>query len=162
MKTKLFIVSIGLFFLSNVYGFEKNADSDLENETLVRAFIESWNKHDVDKLISLFSENCRYEVVPDGGVFSSRQEIARYAKSTFSGIPDSEIIPVKFIVNDSLAVVEWIWRGTNTVGWPNAGIKATNKHFEVRGVSILEIENGLIKRNRDYWDWNTFIKGISD
>ena len=40
------------------------------------------------------------------------------------------------------------------------GIPATNKYFELKGLSIMEIEKGLIKRNSDYWDWNSFIKGI--
>ena len=162
MKTKLFIVSICLLFLSIVYGFNSYSSNTLKNEILIRAFIDSWNKHDVNKLISLFSENCLYEVIADGGSFSSKEQIAAYAKSTFSGIPDTEMIIVKIVANDSIGVVEWIWKGTNSVGWPNLGITPTNKHFEVRGISIMEIENGLIKQNRDYWDWNTFIKGISN
>ena len=40
------------------------------------------------------------------------------------------------------------------------GIPATDKHFELKGVSVMKIENDLIKRNRDYWDWTTFMKGI--
>ncbi len=50
--------------------------------------------------------------------------------------------------------LEW----TNSVGWPN--IPVTNKYFEVRGVSVMEIENNLIYHNRDYWDWNTFITSV--
>jgi steroid delta-isomerase-like uncharacterized protein len=162
MKTKFFLITICLLSLSNVYGFDIYSGKTLKNETLVRAFIESWNKHDINRLTSLFSENCLYEVVADGGSFSSKEGIAAYARSTFSGIPDTRMIIVKVIANDSIGVVEWIWKGTNSVGWPDMGISPTNKHFEVRGISIMEIENGLIKRNRDYWDWNTFIKGISN
>ena len=57
-------------------------------------------------------------------------------------------------------MVEWIWKATNTVGWPSMGIPATNKYFEIRGTSVMNIENGLIKRNSDYWDWKTFLTGI--
>jgi steroid delta-isomerase-like uncharacterized protein len=110
----------------------------------------------------LFSDDCLYEVIADGGRISGKEGIASYAKSTFSGIPDTEIITLKVIVNDSIGVVEWIWKGTNSVGWPSMGIAPTNKHFEVRGITIMEFDIGLIKRNRDYWDWNTFIKGISN
>ncbi len=34
------------------------------------------------------------------------------------------------------------------------------KYFELRGLSIMVIENGLITRNSDYWDWNSFLIGI--
>jgi len=45
-----------------------------------------------------------------------------------------------------MAVIEWIWKGTNSVGWKDMGITATNKYFELRGLSLMEIENGLIKK----------------
>lgn len=40
------------------------------------------------------------------------------------------------------------------------GIPATGKYFELPGVSVMEIENKKIKRNNDYWEWNTFIRMI--
>ena len=40
------------------------------------------------------------------------------------------------------------------------GIPATGKYFELPGVSVMEIENHKIKRNNDYWDWNTFMRLI--
>ena len=46
------------------------------------------------------------------------------------------------------------------MGWPYMNIPATNKYCEVRGVTVMEIENHLIQKNRDYWDWDTFMKGI--
>lgn len=158
MKTKLFIIGVSLFSLME---FDSLSQSSLKNEVLVKTFIEAWNDHNTDKLTSLFAEQCLYEVMADGGSFSSRQQIAAYAKSTFSGIPDTEMVVLNILTNDSTGVVEWIWKGTNSVGWPNLGLPATNKRFQVRGITIMKIENGLIKHNRDYWDWNTFIKGIS-
>jgi ketosteroid isomerase-like protein len=59
-----------------------------------------------------------------------------------------------------MAVVEWMMSGTNTVGWPN--IPASGKSFNLPIVSIMEIEDGLIIRNRDYWDWDTFHSAVSD
>ncbi len=131
-----------------------------ENEALARSFIDAWSKHDVDKIISLFVDDCLYEEVASGRKFTSKKAIAGYAKSTLSGVPDTDIETVSVIASDHLAMVEWIWKGTNTVGWPSMGIPATNKYFEVRGTSVMNIENKLIKRNSDYWDWNTFMKGI--
>lgn len=160
MNTKLFTISI--FILALMYGSGSYSDTSIKNEALAKSFIDSWDKHDINKLISLFSENCLYEVVADGGKFYSRQEIARYANSTFTGIPDTRMSIVKIVADDSTGAVEWVWKGTNTVGWPNFGIPPTNKYFELRGISIMEIENGLIKKNRDYWDWNTFKKGVSN
>ena len=40
------------------------------------------------------------------------------------------------------------------------GIPATGKYFELPGVSVMEIENGKITQNIDFWDWNSFMRLI--
>jgi steroid delta-isomerase-like uncharacterized protein len=40
------------------------------------------------------------------------------------------------------------------------GIPATGKQFSVRGVSILELEDGKIRRCSDYWDMAEFLKQL--
>ena len=119
------------------------------------------NSHDVNKFTSLFAEQCLYEEIASGRSYTNRDKISVYIGSTISGIPDTKFETVNILAYDSIAVVEWIWKGTNSVGWTDIGIPATNKYFELRGISIMLIENGLIKRNSDYWDWNSFISRIS-
>jgi len=108
----------------------------------------------------LFAENSIYEEVASGRSYKTREKIAIYIGSTISGIPDTKFETKNILANDSLAVVEWIWKGTNSVGWADMGLPATNKYFELRGLSIMVIKNGLITRNSDYWDWSTFLIGI--
>jgi len=144
-----------------LFGCNKNSNKPHENENVARSFIEAWSTHNVEKLITLFAENCLYEEVATGRKYYSKKEIAGYARSTLSGVPDSEFEIVTVIAGDNMSTVEWIWKGTNSVGWPDLGIPATNKRFEVRGVSVMVIEDNLIQRNSDYWDWNTFMNSIS-
>ena len=55
-------------------------------------------------------------------------------------------------------MVEWLWKGTNSVGWETRGIPATGKYFEINGESVMRIENDLlIQRNSDYANWNSFL-----
>ena len=54
-----------------------------------------------------------------------------------------------------MSMVEWLWKGTNSVGWETRGIPATGKYFEIKGESEMKIENDLIRKNSDYWDWRT-------
>ena len=49
------------------------------------------------------------------------------------------------------AIVEWIWSGTQT-GDIEGVIEATGKKFSIRGVSVLEFQDGLIKRHSDYYN----------
>jgi hypothetical protein len=64
------------------------------------------------------------------------------------------------IANDELGMVEWVWKGTNTAGYPQMGIPATGKYMELNGVSIMEFQDGKIHRNWDYWDTDSFLQEI--
>jgi len=160
MKTKLSIITTCIILLCTFCGGQTNDSLIQKNETIAKSFIETLNSHDVTKFTSLFSENCIYEEVASGRSYRTREKIAVYIGSTISGIPDTKFETVNILANDSLAVVEWIWKGTNSVGWADMGLPATNKYLELRGLSIMVIKNGLITRNSDYWDWNTFLIGI--
>ncbi len=37
---------------------------------------------------------------------------------------------------------------------------ATGERFSVRGVTIVELQDGKIRRNSDYWDMATMMKQV--
>ncbi len=160
MKIKFLCLSITVLLSYTSCQSQYNPKLVRTNEAIAVSFMESLNSHDISKLISLFSENCLYEEVATGRRYTGRNNIAAYIRSTIDGIPDTKFKTVNILANDSLAVVEWLWTGTNSVGWAEMGIPATNKSLKLQGLSIMKIKNGLITRNRDYWDWNSFIRGI--
>lgn len=158
MNTKRIAYFIIILLAIAIFGCTNKKIS--ENETIARSFSEAWSTHDIEKLTSLFTEDCLYEEVASGNKYTNKKGVEEYVNSIISGVPDTEIEIVTIASNDNMSVVEWIWKGTNSVGWPSMGIPATNKYFELRGVSVMIIENNLIKRNSDYWDWYTFLTSI--
>lgn len=131
-----------------------------ENEAIAQSFIEAWNSHDAEKLISLFSDEFQYNEVASGRSFTNNEALTSYFERTIAGIPDTKFEVISIFANDNYAAVEWIWKGTNSVGWDYMGIPATGKTIELPGVSVMEIVNGKIIRNSDYWDWNSFMQSI--
>lgn len=131
-----------------------------QNESIAKSFIEAWDKHDADMLTSLFADEFTYTEVTTGRIYTDKDALAMYLNATIAGIPDTEFDVVSIVANERFAVVEWIWKGTNTVGWPAMGIPPTGKYFEMPGTSVMEVENGQIIWNKDYWDWNTFMQLI--
>ena len=96
--------------------------------------------------------------MPSGRSFNSKEAIKNYASATLYGIPDTHAEVISIVANDKMAAVEWVMSGTNSVGWPN--IPASGKSFRIPNITIMEIENGLIIKNRDYWDWKTFYNAV--
>lgn len=161
MKTiltiRFFLFLFLMIFLTNCHSSRKTIQ---QNKAVVRNYINAWTAHDVEKITALFTENGLFEEVGTGRKLSGREEIAAYAASTLSGVPDSKFIIVTLLADEESAMVEWVWKGTNSVGWPEMGIPATNKYFELKGVSVMKIKNKMIVRNSEYWDWSMFMKGI--
>ena len=152
------IIILAVAFIS--FSFTGNPRKVKKNEAIARSFMEAWSSHDSDKLLSLFDEDCLYEEVCSGRKFTDKDGIKDYLINTIHGTPDAKFDIVSVIANEDMATIEWIWKATNTVGWEYMGIPATNKYFEIRGVSVLTIESNRIKKCSDYWDWGTFMKGI--
>jgi steroid delta-isomerase-like uncharacterized protein len=48
--------------------------------------------------------------------------------------------------------------GTHKGDFP--GMPATGKRFSIRGVTILELEAGRIRRNADYWDAASVMRQV--
>jgi steroid delta-isomerase-like uncharacterized protein len=160
MKGYIFILFLSAFFINS-----KPSENDKflkKNQQIATAFLETLSSGNVEGFISLFAENATYEEVASGRIYSNHQEIKMYIKSTLEGIPDSKFELQDMVINDKVLAIEWIWKGTNSVGWPNMGIPPTNRYFEIKGVSIMNVNDGLISSNRDYWDWNSFITKIGE
>jgi predicted ester cyclase len=62
------------------------------------------------------------------------------------------------VVEDGRFVAfEWTWASTYT-GPDPAGKTVTNKKMSGRGESLVEIENGKIKRFTDYYDLASYFR----
>jgi steroid delta-isomerase-like uncharacterized protein len=151
------------FFILLLLGASCTNDQNTvqQNEAIARSFMTAFSEHDIDGLTALFAEDdCLYEEVATGRQYTTKAAIAQYLDATIAGIPDTRLEVTSIVANSDMAAVEWIWHGTNTVGWENMGIPATGKTLELRGISVMEIVDGKIRRNSDYWDWNSFIRQI--
>ena len=146
------------FFIICVVGIHAQPNESENNEAIARRFVEFWTLEHYKDLAQLFAENCIYVETPSGNKFSGREAIQNYASTTLNGMSDTQAEIITVVANDKMAVVEWIWSGTNSIGWPN--IPASGKTFRLPVLTIMEIENGMIIRNRDYWDWETFYNAV--
>jgi steroid delta-isomerase-like uncharacterized protein len=112
-----------------------------------------WSTRDVDRVISVFTDECIYEDVPLSVVNHGKDELRAFAQQVFDAFPDLKIEPTAQVASDDWALLEWIMSGTHQGDLP--GMPATAKRFSVRGATVLQLENGQISRNSDYWDMAT-------
>lgn len=118
---------------------------------IIEAWAEAWSTRDIEKLASLFTDDCIYEDVALGMVSRGKQELRAFAEGVFATMPDFKLELTSRFATEKWAAMEWIMSGTPVADTPP--FAATGKSFSaVRAVTIIELEGGKIRRNSDYWD----------
>ncbi len=112
-------------------------------------YAEAWSAHDVERIASYFTEDAIYEDVTLGEVHRGRPAIKAFAQGTFDLLPEFAIEQRSLLGGERWAAVEWVMTGTD---------RATGKRFSVRGVSVMELEGGKIRRNSDYWNMADLLR----
>jgi len=123
-------------------------------EDLVSIVTAAWNSHDPDTVVTAYTEDIVYEDVPHGIICHGRAEVRGTAAEFFAADGDVKFEVVNSWVHNGHGVLEWVWRGVDK------GEFKTGKPFSIRGLSIIEVRDGKISRNRDYYDIATKMRDV--
>jgi len=111
----------------------------------LQAFLDAFNAHDVDAIMSFFTEDCVFETprgpAPGGQRMVGRQQVRRGIQARFDGIPDIHYGDDRHWTCGGRGVSEWTIRGTQATGEP----------IEVRGCDLFEFTDGKISRKDSFW-----------
>jgi steroid delta-isomerase-like uncharacterized protein len=123
-------------------------DRKAADEQMLRAFLDAFNRHDLDDIMSYFTEDCKFDMPrgpkPFGTRYRGKAGVREGLASRFSGIPDVHYGDDRHFVSRSgdRGVSEWLLTGTATNG----------ERIEVRGCDLFEFhEDGKIKVKDSYW-----------
>ena len=114
-------------------------------------YARAWTAHDVERIAAHFTDDAIYEDVSLGAVHRGRAAIRAFARGTFTALPGFAMTQRSLRQGDGWATLEWVMSGTDS---------ATGKRFSVRGVSVMELDGGRIRRNSDYWNMADFQRQI--
>lgn len=114
-----------------------------------------WSTQEIERVISLCTDQCLYEDVPLGVVNHGKEELRAFGQQVFNAFPDFKIELTTRVAAANWAMLEWTMSGTHQADLP--GMPATGKPFSVRGATALQLVDGRISRNSDYWDMATLL-----
>jgi len=111
----------------------------------LQAFLDAFNAHDVDAIMSFFTEDCVLDMPrgpgPGGRRLVGQEQVRAGIQSRFDGIPDVHYGDDRHWLCGDRAVSEWTIRGTQRTGEP----------IEVRGCDLFELAGGKISRKDSFW-----------
>ncbi|MGO9124442.1 MAG: ester cyclase [Terriglobales bacterium] len=124
------------------------------NAAMAEKWIAAWNSRSPDKMVPLFTDDILYEDVAFGEVSHGTAEVRKFAASEFEAVPDLELKLLRANVHGGHGTIEWIFSGTDK------GVFNTGKKFSVRGVSVIDVRDGKIFRNLDFYDSATIMRQV--
>jgi steroid delta-isomerase-like uncharacterized protein len=128
---------------------------------VVAAYLAAWNAHDSTKAASYFADNVTYYDASVGKPVTGKDAAKTGVIDNFlNAVPDA-VWTMKgdpVVAGDKVAF-EWEFSGTNTGAWAD-GTAATGKSFKFTGASILDIKDGKIDSQSDYYDALGFYKQL--
>jgi steroid delta-isomerase-like uncharacterized protein len=127
-------------------------------DAVLHHWATAWSSHDVQQVLRLFTNDCTYEDVPTGAVNTGKDALRKFAEFFLSMAPDLKVELSRQFESDRWAAGEWIMSGTQKGDMPN--LPATGKSFSIRGATIIELEDGKIRRCSDYWDMQAFLRQL--
>ena len=116
------------------------------NESTLRALVDAFNAHDLDRIMSFFTEDCVLETPRGsdawGTRYAGRDAVREGLAGRFAGLPDAHYGDDEHWICGQHAVSKWLLTDTTTDG----------QRVHVRGCDLFDVTpEGLIGRKDSYW-----------
>jgi ketosteroid isomerase-like protein len=112
---------------------------------LLKSFLEAFNRHDLDAIMTYFSDDCVFYMPkgagPRGDKYVGKAEVRAGLARRFEGLPDVHYGEDRHWAGSDFGVSEWTLTGTAVSG----------EHIRVRGLDLLEFADGQITRKDSFW-----------
>lgn len=120
------------------------ASSDADLVTLLERFAEAWNRHDLDALMSMMTDDCVFQASAGPEVDGQRSEGLEAVRAAYAAVfdlfPDARWSHPRHFTAGDRGVSEWTFSGTRTDG----------TRVEVTGCDLFTFRDGRIAIKNSY------------
>ncbi|MGD8833021.1 MAG: SgcJ/EcaC family oxidoreductase [Pseudomonadales bacterium] len=120
-----------------------------DNVAVIREFIDAWSSLDADRLAAYFTEDGTYHNMPTGPV-SGRDSVRDFIRAFLSTWTETRWDVIQILGQGDLVFAERVDR-----------TKTTQGDVDLPCVGVFEMEGGLIRVWRDYFDLSTYMNAMS-
>jgi len=138
------------------------ANPTLGLEATVARYSDAWNRHDVEAILALHTDDSVFENHTSGGIAVGKVELRRLIEGVFGTFPDLRFTTRRSYFGESVAVLEWTASAThaNPVARGSRTFSPTGNTLSWNGIDVLPIRNGLIARKDVYADSISFLQQL--
>jgi steroid delta-isomerase-like uncharacterized protein len=130
--------------------------------TLVRAHYDAFNSRDINKQLSLVTQDAKWTNIPFNVEHKGHKGYREFAENWTTAMPDCKVEVLNLIQGEHWMVVECVAKGTHTgpLTGPQGTIPATQKKVDLKFCELLRIKDGQIDEARVYFDAATMMRQL--
>jgi steroid delta-isomerase-like uncharacterized protein len=131
-------------------------------EDVIAKYNDAWNRHDIDAILALHTEDSVFENHTSGGRAAGKREIRAMVTSVFAAFPDIHFDGRRTYVRDDLVVQEWTATATHEKPFTRAGTTypPSGKRITWNGMDVIPMKDGLVARKDVYVDSISFLRQL--
>jgi ketosteroid isomerase-like protein len=122
-------------------------EAHMDIRSTLEALCEAFNAHDLDRIMTFFSDDCVLQMPrgnkPWGSRFEGKQSVREALATRFEGLPDVHYGDAEHFV-DPVA-------DTGMSKWTLTGTSREGRKIEVRGCDFYTFHDGKVIRKDSYW-----------
>jgi steroid delta-isomerase-like uncharacterized protein len=111
---------------------------------------EAWNSHDIERVLGFYAPEYVGEDIGQPSPLRGREELRTMLENYWRAFPDLQFRVLSLIVEGSRIAILWLGQGTHQGTFMN--IPPTERRLEVRGISMIDVEDGFIRSGQYVWD----------
>ena len=112
--------------------------------TLLDRFADAWNRHDLDALMGMMTDDCVFDASAGPQINGQRSEGAPGVRAAYAAVfdtfPDARWAHARHFIAGDRGVSEWTFTGTRTDG----------TRVEVNGCDLFTLRDGRIAVKNSY------------
>jgi steroid delta-isomerase-like uncharacterized protein len=125
--------------------------------TALEAFIAAWRARDPEAVAATYApDGVRLQMAHPPARIEGRSALAQHVGEIMTAWPDCtlETRPERRAA-DGAITLEWTFRGTQQADY--GPLPGRGQPVELHGVSVVDMDGGLIREERVYWDGATLM-----
>ncbi len=129
-----------------------------KNEKILDDMYAAWRAHDIEKVVSYYTDDCIYEDMAMGVVNDGKDQLRHFVREVYGTMPDFKVEYAHRFATETEAAGEWII--TATWNGQFEGVDCTGKKIRFTGLSLYKFRDGKISHAKDCWDYTVMMKGF--
>ena len=118
--------------------------------TYADSITHAWNSHDIERVLSFYSDDYVASDVGRAALQRGHPGLRDMLEAYWRAFPDLQFQVIERVIEKTRLAIVWVAEGTHHGSFMN--IPPTGHLVQVRGVSVIEVQDGLVVRGQYIWD----------